>query len=83
MKRQKMNLRDMDMHGIDFYAHQRVRDSKGNTGYRYILCNPLTDEQIKVVNSFKNTIVSTCHHRYAPEIRHDTLIILDKCKKSD
>lgn len=81
MKRQKMNFSDLINMNVNFHDFHRVHDSIGNKGTRYILSNPLTDEQIKVINNFKNTIISSCQYRYAPEIKYTTLIILDKCKK--
>ena len=81
MKRQKMRFEDMNAIGIQFFDFHRVHNANNEKGYRYILCNPLTPEQVAFIQSFKNTIISECHCKYAPEIRHNTLIILNKCKK--
>ena len=82
MKRQKMNFYDLIDMNINYHDFQQVHDNAGNKGTRYILSNMLTDEQIAKINSFKNTIISTCQYRYAPEIKYQTLIILDKCIKN-
>ena len=81
MKRQKMNFSDLVNMNIEYHAFQRVHDTMGNRGTRYVLSKPLTAEQIEIINNFKNTVVSSCKYRYAPEIQYSTLIILDKCKK--
>lgn len=79
MKKQKMYLGDMLDAGIEYIDFQRVTNKKtGVKGWRYILENPLTEKQVAIINSFKNTVISSCQYRYAPEIKHDTLIILDK-----
>lgn len=83
MKKQKMYLGDMLDAGIEYIDFQPVVNKKtGEKGYRYILENPLTEKQVIIINSFKNTVISSCQYRYAPEIKHDTLILLDKCIKA-
>lgn len=80
-KRLKMNFWDFDKIGQCYHDFQRVSDNKGNEGYRYTLGKKLTQEQIDIIKSYKNTIISSCQHKYAPEIKYDTVIILDKCIK--
>lgn len=81
MRRTKMRPADLYELGIDYFYEARVKNSNGERGWRYVLDKPLTPEQEKAVRSFKNTIISTATHRYAPEIVHQTIIILDKCRK--
>ena len=79
MKRSKMNLSDMELHKIYYHASQRIKNRDGIHGTRYILSAPLTPDQIAVIVHFKNTLVSSCSYRYAPEIKYDCLILFDKC----
>lgn len=80
-KKQKMSLYDMDDLNIHYHDFQRVTNAEGLKGYRYTLDKPLTAEQLQAVNSYKNTIVSSCYYKYAPEIQYTTLILTDKCIK--
>lgn len=80
-RRKKMNLSDMLSAGIEYHNFQRVKNTAGEKGWRYILDKPLTAAQLEIVNGYRNTVVGGCHYRYAPEIQYTTLIILDKCKK--
>ena len=68
--------------GIDYHDFQRVKNTAGEYGYRYVLDKPLTAAQLEAVNGYKNTVVGGCRHRYAPEIQYTTLILLDKCRKA-
>ena len=79
MLKSKMTLGDIVEAGIEYCAFQRIRNLDGVSGYRYILDKPLTKSQKEFVSKFKNTIVSSCGYRYAPEIRHETLTLFDKC----
>lgn len=81
MRRKKMNHSDLYELGIDYGYSARVKNADGEKGWRYVLDKPLTPEQEKAVRSFKNTIISTATYRYAPEIVHQTIIMLDKCRK--
>lgn len=80
-KKQKMSLYDMNNLNIHYHDFQRVKNADGLKGYRYTLDKPLTAEQLQAVNSYKNTIVSSCYYKYAPEIQYTTLILTDKCIK--
>lgn len=80
MKR-KLQLFDMIRAGVDYIAYQRVKDQAGNMGYRYILDKPLSAEQKEYIIGFQNVIVSSAAYKYAPEIKHDVIILLDKCRK--
>ena len=62
-----------------YHDFHRVKDVDGNKGFRYILNKPLTDERRNQLYAFSNVRISSCVHKYAPEIRYDTVILLDKC----
>ena len=79
MKHVKCNLDDLFNMDIQYFDFYRVYDKNENGGYRYMLCNPLTDEQRAALKQFKNVSIGSCHYRYAPEIKHDTLVLFDKC----
>lgn len=79
MKRAKMNLSDFDFLKITYHASQRVKHPSYGYGTRFILCKPLTDEQITAIIRFKNTLCGNCHYKYAPEIQYNTLTLYDKC----
>jgi hypothetical protein len=77
--RRKMNVHDMYTAGIEYHAYSRVKNKHGLFGWRYVLCKPLTAEQIQAVKRWENTTISSVSYRYAPEIKYDTIIIWDKC----
>lgn len=79
MKRKKMTAQDLYAADISFYDFHRVKNADGLRGFRYILDKPLTEEQLAVVKQFKNVILGGAQHKYAPEIRHQTIILTDKC----
>ena len=78
MRRKKANAWDLYHAGISWFMDSRVTNSKGVKGWRYVLSSPLTESQREFLGRWKNVIVSSCTHRYAPEITHDTVILLDK-----
>lgn len=80
-RKRKMCFRDFDSFGIHFVDAQRVKNSVGQSGWRYVLDKPLTEDQKSIISGFKNTIIGTVRHRYAPEILHDTVILTDKCQE--
>ena len=69
----------LESHYCDFY---RVKNNRGIRGTAFIF-DKLTDNDMQVVNSFKNTIVSAGTYKYAPEIHNVRLILLDKCVKEE
>lgn len=76
-KRRKLyHFHNMIQDNISFFDYHYVKDNKGNKGTRYILSDPLTDNQIKKLSKYDNVIISECHYKYAAQIKHDTLIIL-------
>lgn len=79
MKRKKMVLSDMINAGINYFAFNRVKNSNGIKGWRYILEKPLTDYQYSIILKYQNTLVGGCFNRSAPEQKHQTLILFDKC----
>ena len=76
-KRRKLyHFHNMIQDNISFFDYQYVKDNKGNKGTRYLLADPLTDDQKKKLSKYDNVIISECKYKYAPEIHHQTLIIL-------
>lgn len=82
MRKRKCYVRDLCSLGIVYFASQRVKDpDTGERGTRYVLDTPLTWDQKTALWNYSNVFISSCRHRYAPEIRHDTIILFDKCRK--
>lgn len=81
MKRKKMNFHDFEKYGVNYIAFQRVKRSDGLRGYRYILEKSLTPEQVNAVKAWHNVTTGECSPVYAPEIKHGTIILWDKCIK--
>lgn len=82
MRQKKCYVRDMCALGIFYFASQRVKDpDTGERGTRYTLDKPLTQEQRAALELYSNVLISSCRAKYAPEIRHDTVILFDKCRK--
>ena len=79
MKRKKANIFDLMKINVEYFKYERVKNSEGKKGTRYTLEKSLTESQSTYLSQFKNVILSTCSYRYAPEIKHQVLIILDKC----
>ena len=72
----KLTFSKMIEMGIEYFDFQDV--SKGEkTGTRYILDKPLTMLQRAKLQEYSNVIISSCSYKYAPEITHDTIILLD------
>lgn len=59
----------------------KVTGNKGS-GYRYTLSNKLTREQHDYLAQYDNVDFGTAQYRYAPEIKHDTVILLDRMSKT-
>lgn len=81
MSRIKATFFDIINNDIKFFTSQRVKNADGEKGTRFILDAPLTEAQKSALKGYKNIIYSTCYYKYAPELKHNTLIILDKCIK--
>ena len=82
MRRLKASLIDIINNDIKYFASQRVKNANGVKGTRFILDAPLTEAQKSALKGYKNIIYSNCYYKYAPEIKYNTLIILDKCIKA-
>ena len=59
----------------------KVTGNKGS-GYRYTLSNKLTREQHDYLAQYDNVDFGTAQYRYAPEIKYDTVILLDRMSKT-
>ena len=84
MKRIKMQ--DRDIYNLNSHYHNFYRVSDKTTGTRgtAFVFDKLTQNDISIINSFKNTIISTGTYKYAQEIKNVRVIVLDKCiKKSE
>ena len=79
MRRKKASILDLIRLNVDYFKFERVKNAEGKRGTRYTLEKPLTDSQLEYLSQFKNVITSSCTYRYAPEIQHQVVIILDKC----
>lgn len=77
-RKKKMCAGDLSRAGVYYFQSDRVTNAAGKTGTRYIIDGKLTDEQRAYIAGFNNTIISSARHRYAPEIVHPVIIILDK-----
>ena len=79
----KLNMYDLYEMGIDWFESHRVYDKKNNNyGTRFVLDKQLTSNQLEKINNYKNVVISDCQYRYAPEIKHTTIILMDKCIKN-
>lgn len=58
----------------------KVKNDKG-VGYRYNLKNKLTREQHSYLEQYDNVFFGEAQYKYAPEIKYDTVILLDKMNK--
>lgn len=77
--RKKASILDLMKINVEYFKFERVKNAEGKKGTRYTLEKPLNESQSTYLSQFKNVILSTCSYRYAPEIKHQVLIILDKC----
>lgn len=59
----------------------KVTGNKGS-GYRYTLSNKLTREQHDYLAQYDNVDFGTSQYKYAPEIKKDTVILLDRMSKT-
>lgn len=78
MKKQKMTFETLVSLGLDYIDSMPVYSPKtGKKGIRYILEKYLTDDETKALQqAYKNIVISDCYYRYAPEIKHGSIIIL-------
>lgn len=77
-RRKKMSFRDFSTIGADFIDFKSCK-FKGVSGYLYIMESLLDEEQVAFIKHFKNTAISVCAYRYAPEIKQSVVFIGNKC----
>ena len=82
-KRVKMHWSELP----DWYASYRVQKVDKTTGKKvrgtlYKLCENLSDDERKMIESYRNTEVVTTVPLYAPEQRCKAVVIFDKCIRS-
>ena len=79
-RRRKMNWFDFETRGLCFYDFEIVlHKPSGTRGTIYHMSAPLSEEDKAFILSWKNTLVTSSRHRYAPEIKDDCIFIADKC----
>lgn len=78
MNRKKANFDDLIKQDVKYHAYGRIKNY-GTMGTRYILSQPLTDDQLLYFRQFKNVMMGTCYYKYDCHIEYDCLIIYDKC----
>ena len=77
MKYKKATCQDLYRLGVEFFAaHDVIHNVTKAKAVRYILDKPLTSEQKAELECFDNVMFSTCKHQYAPEIIHETIILM-------
>ena len=77
MKRRKLyHFRDLINDKIMFFDFMSVKDANGNRGTRFLLSDQLTEKQKEKLNKYDNVIISSAAYKYAPEIRHNSIILL-------
>ncbi len=64
----------------------RVRYDNRANGRRYygtrcVIDKPLTAEARAALEGCPNVTLASCHYRYAPEQRHDTVTLLDNARR--
>ena len=76
-KRKLYHFSDMIKDNINFIDMDPVTEKNtGKKGYRYLLSNPLTEEQKTKLSKYDNVVIQSAYYRYAPEIKHDVLILM-------
>ena len=80
----KIKMYDNDIYKLESHYHDycRVNNNKGIRGTAFIF-DKLSSNDIQVINSFKNTIVSNEVCKYAPEIHNVRVVLLDKCREAN
>lgn len=75
-RRRKASFTDLP----PYYKFIRIRNKgTGVRGYAYILDKPLTDSEKEWLLTYDNTEVVLHSCQYAPELKHDAVIVYDKC----
>lgn len=78
-KRRKAYFIDIINNNIYYHAFQRIKTKSGVFGWRYVLDKPLNEIQADYFKKFKNVIFGDCYYKYNPQMKYNTLILLDKC----
>lgn len=63
----------------DFIFSERVTRN-GEPGTMFVLCDKLTNAQIKRVRRRKTIVAATAQYKHAPELVHDALWVSDKAR---
>lgn len=75
-KRRKANITDLP----PYFASIRGYNSKNKTRYtKYFFDRKLTDNERRWLLSYDNTVTGTISLVQAPEIKHDFVLVYDKC----
>ena len=78
MKPKKMTFQDPNFYG-GYFKFSRAKGKGGEKGYIYTLCKNLTDkEKEEIITKYNNTGLLIASPKYAPEIRHNAVLIYDK-----
>ena len=76
MKKRKYTFEQFNTE-YNFIHYEPVYNTKtGKKGIRYVTPEPFTDEEKKAFKAYSNVVVSECYIKYAPEIKHGSIIIL-------
>ena len=78
MRKKKITIQEIP----DYYSYRRISSKGGYKcgGYAYLLCDRLSEEEITyLLSHYQNTYLVLSSNEYAPEIKHDVLIVFDKC----
>ena len=59
-----------------YFDFMHVKDGNENKGVKFLLSDPLTESQKEKLSKYDNIIISSVSYKYAPEIKHDTIILL-------
>ena len=65
-----------------YHAFSKVSGEMGS-GYRYTLSNKLTQEQKDYLAQYSNVRIGDAKYKYAPEIKYDTVILLNRMPKTN
>ena len=77
MKKRKLyHFSDLINDKIMYFDFMHVKDGNENKGVKFLLSDPLTESQKEKLSKYDNIIISSVSYKYAPEIKHDTIILL-------
>ena len=79
-KRRKMNWLDFETRGLCFYHFEEAfHKPSGTRGTIYRMEAPLSEADKEFILSWNNTLITSGHYKYAPEIKDDCVFIGYKC----